>query len=306
MLVDTRTSDDAGVYRLSGEVALVQTLDFFTPLVDDPYVWGAIAATNALSDVYAMGGRPITALNIAALPLQELSPEVVASVLRGGYDKCAEAGVAVLGGHTVEDPQPKFGLSVTGVVHPERILTNAGARLGDRLVLTKPLGIGMISSATKRGFAPPEVQAQAVESMLTLNRAAAEAMADVGVHAATDITGFGLLGHLYEMCSGSGVGARIDSACLPVFEGLEALHEAGARTRCPRQIYAHLGEAVQVAEELNDFVRDVLADPQTSGGLLIAVAPERLTALLDSLTRHGVTTRAVIGELEAGQRIRVV
>jgi selenide, water dikinase len=306
VLVDTRTSDDAGVYQLTDELALVQTVDFFTPLVDDPYLWGAIAATNALSDVYAMGGRPVTALNIAALPLNELSPEVVAAVMRGGHDKCAEAGVAVLGGHTVEDPQPKFGLSVTGVVHPKRILTNAGAQQGDKLVLTKPLGVGMISSGTKKGLTPPDLYERAVASMLTLNRAAAEAMNEVGVHAATDVTGFGLLGHLSEMCIGSGLGACIVTHDVPVFDGVEAVRRAGAATRCPRQVYAHLGERVQVAPEVSEFCREVLADPQTSGGLLIAVAPERLEALLESLKAHGVQTRAVIGQLEAGSVIRVI
>jgi len=209
LLIGTNTADDAGVYRISADLALVQTVDFFTPVVDDPYWFGAIAATNALSDIYAMGGTPLTALNIAAFPIGTLSLDILAEILRGGADKVREAGATIVGGHTVDDPEPKYGLAVTGLIHPDRILTNAGALPGDALVLTKPLGSGIATTAIKRGMASDELRDSAIALMATLNRAAAEAMLEVGAHAATDVTGFGLLGHLGEMAAGSGLAGTI-------------------------------------------------------------------------------------------------
>jgi selenide, water dikinase len=223
LLVGTSTADDAGVYRLSDDLALVQTVDFFTPIVDDPYDFGRIAAANALSDVYAMGGRPLTALNLVAFPLERLGPDVLAAILRGGLDVCEEAGVTVAGGHSIDDPEPKFGLAVTGLVHPREVLTNAGGRPADALVLTKPLGVGAISTAWKRGTASPGLLAAAVAVMTELNAAAAEAARDAGAHALTDVTGFGLLGHLHSLALASGVAAEIDAAAVPAIDGVEAL-----------------------------------------------------------------------------------
>lgn len=306
VLVDIRTSDDAGVFRLTDEVALVQTVDFFTPVVDDPYTWGAIAAANSLSDVYAMGGTPITALNVAAFPPQSMDAEVMGRVLLGAADKCREAGVAVLGGHTVEDPQPKFGLSVTGIVHPDRVVTNAGAREGDILVLTKPLGTGFIISAIKKGLLPEDGYERAISCMGTLNRAASEAMTAVGVDAATDVTGYGLLGHLWEMCQGAGLGAEVWSANLPLLPYVRQVRAQGAGTRGPRQLFAHLGCHIDLPGDLDDCLRDVMADPQTSGGLLMAVPADREEALLAALRERGVPAATPVGRMTAGGRIRIV
>ncbi len=305
MLVDTATSDDAGVFLIAPDLALVQTVDFFTPVVDDPYTWGAIAAANSLSDVYAMGGTPLTALNIAAFPLKEFSAEVIGAVLRGSGDKCREAGVAVLGGHTVDDPQPKFGLSVTGSVHPDRIVTNAGAREGDVLILTKPLGLGIVSSGIKAGCVDPALYEQAVRVMTTLNRAAAEAMLEVGVHAATDITGYGFLGHLAEMCKGAGLGAEVTAGSLPVLPRVAEIRARGATTRMPRQVYEFLGERVVLPAGIDEVTREILADPQTSGGLLIAVPAEREGALHEALQRRGVEDARTVGRLVEGGTITV-
>jgi selenide,water dikinase len=299
------TSDDAGVFRISDDVALVQTVDFFTPVVDDPYTWGAIAAANSLSDVYAMGGTPITALNVAAFPLKEFPVSVIGDVLRGSSDKCVEAGVAVLGGHTVDDPQPKFGLSVTGTVHPDRIVTNAGARVGDVLILTKPLGLGITNSAIKMELVTPEQYELAVRVMTTLNRAASVAMMSVGVNACTDITGFGFLGHLAEMCAGAGIGAEVSFASLPLLPGLAELRERGATTRAPKQIYEFLGARVVLSDGLDKLQREILADPQTSGGLLISLPASHESLLHDALLREGVEGARTVGRLVAGETIRV-
>lgn len=306
VLVDIRTSDDAGVFRLTDDIALVQTVDFFTPVVDDPYLWGAISAANSLSDVYAMGGTPVTALNVAAFPPGLMDADTLGRVLLGAADKCREAGVAVLGGHTVEDAQPKFGLSVTGVVHPDRVVTNAGAREGDVLVLTKPLGTGFLVSAVKKGLLPADGYDRVVASMGTLNRAASEAMMAVGVDAATDVTGYGLLGHLWEMCLGAGLGAEVVVERLPVLPHVEAMRALGAGTRGPRQLYEHLGCHVDLPSDLEPWLRDLIADPQTSGGLLIAVAPGRAEALLAALHERGVDDAVAIGRMVGGDRIRVV
>jgi selenide,water dikinase len=304
VLVDMRTSDDAGVYQLRDDLCLVQTVDFFTPVVDDPYTWGAIAATNSLSDVYAMGATPITALNIAAFPAS-LEATTIGEVLRGAAEKCREAEVALLGGHTVEDPIPKFGLSVTGIVHPRDILSNAGARAGDVLVLTKPLGTGIICSGIKMGIVDEALYATAVASMTTLNRAAAQACKAGEAHAITDITGFGLLGHLYEMCRAASLGADIMMAHVPRFEGIADLRARGATTSAPRKTAAYLGDAVTFDDRLSPLERELLFDPQTSGGLLIAVAPSAEDALHEALRQAGVRGAATVGRVVEGARLRV-
>ncbi len=305
VLVDTRTSDDAGVFALTDEIALVQTVDFFTPVVDDAYTWGAIAATNALSDVYAMGGTPVTALNVVAFPVKTLPLEVLAEVLRGAADKCREAGVAILGGHTVEDDTPKFGLCVTGVVHPGKVVTNAGGQIGDRLVLTKPLGLGIVNSGVKKKITSAATYALAVEVMTTLNRAAAEAMGEVGVHAATDVTGFGLVGHLSEMCGGAGLGAEIDFSALPLLPDLTILRRQGATTSAPQATFAHLDNRLVLDSNMTDIEREILADPQTSGGLLIAVPATREAALHRALQQRNVQWAKTIGQLVGGRQIVV-
>jgi len=302
--VDTRTSDDAGVFRLSDEIALVQTVDFFTPVVDDPYTWGSIAAANSLSDVYAMGGTPITALNVAAFP-KELPVEVIGEVLRGAADKCVEAGVAVLGGHTVDDPEPKFGLSVTGVVHPDRIVTNAGGTAGDVLILTKPLGLGILNSGIKKGIVTGALYDETVDLMRALNRAASEAMMEVGAHACTDITGFGLLGHLAEMCAGAGLGAEIHLAAVPVIAGVAEIRAQGATTSGPKKVFEYLGERLTLPENIDRTLREILADPQTSGGLLMAVDPTREADMHESLLRQGVSGARTIGVLVSHTGITV-
>lgn len=306
------TGDDAGVYKISDNTALVQTVDFFTPIVDDPYLFGQIAATNSLSDVYAMGGRPVTAMNILCYPIKERDPEELAQILRGGADKVAEAGVALVGGHSVEDAEPKFGLAVTGLIHPEHITTNAGARPGDVMVLTKPLGTGIVTTAAKFDECDAATLEAACRSMATLNRDAAEAMQAVGigpelpVHAATDITGFGLLGHLFQLAKASGVGLEIDSAAIPALPEAERLAAAGNVTRGDRDNRAYIGDALIVAPDVAPTRLNLLLDPQTSGGLAICVAKDALPHLLDELAARNVATRAVIGRIVASERPGIV
>jgi len=296
--------DDAAVYRLGDDLALVQTVDVFTPVVDDPYHYGAISAANALSDVYAMGGRPILALNIVGFPRGKLPMSVLAEILRGGSDKAGEAGVLIAGGHSIDDPEPKYGLAVTGLVHPDRVVRNVGARPGDALVLTKPLGIGIITTGIKQEQTPPAAAAEAIGVMEALNREAAEAMLEVGVHAATDVTGFGLLGHLYEMTSGSGVTARLSYRRIPVLEPARALARRGAIAGGTARNYAYLAPRVDFAG-LEEPDRLILCDAQTSGGLLMAVGAPRLDALTRALQRRGVLA-AHIGEITAAGDGRIV
>ena len=300
VLVGFDTADDAAIYRLGPDLAAVQTVDLFPPVVDDPYHYGAIAAANSLSDVYAMGGRPVTALNIICYPGGSLSLEVLAQILKGSSDKIAEAGVSLVGGHTLEDPEPKYGLCVLGVVHPDKIVTNSAARPGDILVLTKPLGIGILTTALKADLLGEDAIARAVEVMEQLNREAAEAMVEVGVSACTDITGFGLLGHLYEMASGSSVGARVHSSRVPVMPEVWPLVEERI---VPGGTYAnmeYLKENIRWDEGVSKEVQIVLCDAQTSGGLLISVPRAKSQALLEALEKRGVQERAVIGEILDG------
>lgn len=292
------TADDAGVYRIAPDLALVQTLDFFTPVVDDPYDYGRIAAANALSDVYAMGGRPVTVLNILCYPPETLPPDVVAEILRGGADKVAEAGAALVGGHSVKDVEPKYGLSVTGLIHPDRVVTNVGARPGDRLVLTKPLGAGVITTALKRGLAEEESLRAVTDGMAALNRAASEAMLDVGVHAATDVSGFGLLGHLWELASGSGVSAEIYTYNVPYYHGFLALARQAVFPGGAFDNRDWLTPNLRIEKGVPEETVLGLCDPQTSGGLLMAVPPERHPALLDALKARGCAC-ATVGDILA-------
>jgi selenide,water dikinase len=286
--VGIETADDAGVYRLTEELALIQTLDFFTPIVNDPYTFGQIAAANSLSDVYAMGGRPLTALNIVCYPRKTVPKDVLKAILAGGLDKVHEAGALLVGGHSVDDTELKYGLSVTGVVHPQRILTNSGAKPGDLLILTKPLGTGIIATAVKGRVASPEAEARAVAVMTTLNRLAAECLEGFAVHAVTDITGFGLLGHALEMATGSQVELTLFASRVPV---LEAARDYAAMGMVPAGTFANRNfceKSLEVAPRLDAVSLDLLADAQTNGGLLIAVAGEQADSLLSCLHDRGV------------------
>jgi selenide,water dikinase len=297
------------VFRVRPDLALIQTVDFFTPIVDDPRTFGRIAAANALSDVYAMGGTPMLAMNIVCFPRKRLPLEVLREVLRGGQEVVEEAGALLVGGHSVEDPELKYGLSVTGSVHPDRVVTNAGARPGDRLVLTKPLGTGVIATAIKAGLAPSGAEADAVRWMTTLNRSAAEAMLEVGAHACTDVTGFGLLGHALEMARASRVALEIAAAAVPLIDGVRELAAMGMLPAGSFANRAFCGAEVDIEAGVDPLLVDLLADAQTSGGLLIAVAAERAAALHAALARRGVP-HAEIGSVSAsgagGARIRVV
>jgi selenide,water dikinase len=311
LIVGIATGDDAGVYRIADGVAVVQTVDFFTPIVDDPYLYGQIAAANSLSDVYAMGGRPITVMNILCFPISTRDVNELGAILRGGADKIAESGAALLGGHSVDDPEPKYGLSVTGLIDPDHISTNSGARPGDAIVLTKPLGTGIITTAAKFDQCPPDALTAACDSMSTLNAGAAAAMRTVGieeggVHAATDITGFALLGHLYHLARASGVGIEIDSAAIPILPHAESLADAGNVTKGGRDNQEYLKDHVRFAEEIPEPRRSVLFDPQTSGGLAIFVDASSLSDLLAALSSEGVEVRAVIGRAVYGPPIITV
>ncbi len=307
VLVGLDRADDAGVYRVSEDLALIQTVDFFTPVVDDPYWFGQIAAANALSDVYAMGGTPKTAMNLVAFPVKEMDISVLRAVIQGGIDKLVEAETVLIGGYSIEDRELKYGLSVTGFVHPDRVLTKKRLRAGDRLVLTKPLGIGIINTAVKADLASAELVETVTRLMAALNRKAAEVMDRFDVGACTDVTGFGLLGHLAEMVSGSGLGARIDSRSVPMIpEALEfaamGLIPAGAyRNREFREGMLDFAESVERTRQ------DVLADPQTSGGLLISIPEAQAADLVSALKDSGIADAADIGAVTAGpdETIRV-
>ena len=300
VLVDFRTADDAGVFKWESGPALVQTVDFFTPIVDDPYIYGQIAAANAVSDIYAMGGRPLTALAIAAFPKEGLDRDVIRAIFRGGFDKLREASVSLLGGHTVQDPEIKFGYAVTGAIDPARILTNAGAKAGDLLFLTKPLGTGIVGTAIKFDRASSVLIDDAVRSMRTLNRAAAEALQTLSpgtIHACTDVTGFGLAGHGSEMARASGVTLVIEAKKLPVFNGVLAIASAN-RSGGMGSNQEHFGEMIQVDPALDGALESLLYDPQTSGGLLIAVSPDAAGAARKALAEADVEA-SLIGTVEA-------
>jgi selenide,water dikinase len=292
VLVGAGTADDAGVVALTDDLAIVQTVDFFTPIVDDPYWFGRIAAANALSDVYAMGGRPVSALNLVAFPLEALGPEVLAEILRGGADAAAEAGAAVVGGHSIDDPEPKYGMAVTGVVHPREVLTNAGGRAGDALVLTKPLGAGTVATAIKRGLADPALVERAVAVMAALNDRAGAQAREAGAHALTDVTGFGLLGHLHELTAASGLAAEVDAGAVPAIDGvLELLAGEEALAGGSRRNRADAESFTAWAARVPEPRRRLLCDAMTSGGLLAAVPAERA----------GEIDGWVVGRLVAGE-----
>ncbi len=307
VLVGSSTADDAAVYKLDDERALVLTTDFFTPIVDDPYDFGAIAAANALSDVYAMGGKPISALNIVGFPDETLDVAVLGEILRGGAEKAREAGIDIVGGHTIKTDEPIYGLAVTGMVHPKRIASNAGGRAGDVLVLTKPLGLGIVTTAAKQDRDSQNAIGEAIRLMSTLNRAAAEAMATVEVHACTDITGFGLLGHLRNIARASQCLANVRLASVPVIEAAwtyvrEEIAPGGTHAN-----WRFLNDCVDYAAEIDKASQLVLCDAQTSGGLLIAVAPGDADKLVAELRARSTPCAAIIGVLEAGPagRLRI-
>ncbi len=298
VLVGSATADDAAIYRLSDEVALVLTTDFFTPIVDAPRDFGRIAAANALSDVYAMGGRPIAALNLVGFPDTGLDPSVLGDILRGGAEKAREAGIDVVGGHTIKTDEPIYGLAVTGVVHPARAITNAGARPGDALVLTKPLGVGIITTAAKQDVDRLGAIDAAIALMAALNRPACAAMQEVGVHAATDVTGFGLLGHLRNLTRASGCSATVRLADVPVLDAAWAYVRDGVAPGGTHANRRYMLEHLEIDPAIDEAAQLVLCDAQTSGGMLIAVSPDRVDALQRALRAEGATCAAVIGEVE--------
>jgi selenide, water dikinase len=305
ILVDAATRDDAAVFRLSADRAIVATVDFFTPIVDDPYDFGRIAAANAFSDIYAMGATPLVALNLVGWPRDVIPYDVLGEVLRGGADVARAAQAFVLGGHSIDDPEPKYGMAVVGEVHPDRVVTNAGARPGDVLVLTKPIGTGVLTTALKRDLLSEAELASAVAVMTTLNDAAARAMLAVGVHAATDVTGFGLLGHLHSLLEASGAAAAVTARAVPL---LPHAHDMAARGAVPggtQRNRTSLADAVSFSAGVDETTRVLLSDAQTSGGLLIAAAPGSAEALVAALGREQAPAAAVIGRVVAGPPGRV-
>lgn len=306
MIVGLEKADDAGVYKVSDDLALIQTVDFFTPIVDDPYGFGQIAAANALSDVYAMGGVPKTAMNLVAFPLKDMDMSVLRQIIRGGMDKIKEAGVVLVGGHSVEDKELKYGLSVTGFIHPDRVLTKKNLQVGDCLILTKPLGTGIINTAIKGGLASKEITDTVTRLMATLNRDAAEIMVDYAVHACTDITGFGFLGHIAEMVVDSGTGIRIQTDSVPILP--QTLNYAGMGL-VPAGAYKNrefFERHVDIAPRVDALLQDILFDPQTSGGLLICVEGDSAHDLLQALKKKGIHDAAIVGHVEPGPEERIV
>lgn len=297
VIVGLESADDAGVYKISDDLALIQTVDFFTPIVDDPYWFGQIAAANALSDVYAMGGTPKTAMNLVAFPVKQMDLSILRQIIQGGLDKLTEAEVVLIGGHSVEDTELKYGLSVTGIVHPEQVLTKKNLKPGDRLVLTKPLGTGIVNTAIKAGMASADLTDKVTRLMASLNRDAAGIMLRFDVHACTDITGFGLLGHLAEMVYGSGVSVRVFSDYVPIipealeFAGMGLIPAGAYKNREFRESMIGFAETVERSRQ------DVLADPQTSGGLLIGTGRNQAHALVKALRDAGIGDTAEIGEV---------
>jgi len=290
-------ADDAGVYKISEELAIIQTVDFFTPIVDNPYWFGQIAAANALSDIYAMGGVPKTAMNLVGFPLKQMDISILRQIIQGGLDKLEEADVVLLGGHSVEDSEMKYGLSVTGFIHPQKVVTKKDLKSGDRLVLTKPLGTGVINTAIKRGIASEAITEDISRMMAALNRTAAEVMKEFSVHACTDITGFGLLGHLAEMVENSGVALRLDSSQIPILpEAIEYAKMGMMPGGAFKNKEFRLG-MIEFSAGVDPLIQDILFDPQTSGGLMICVKREQADALVDYLIAEGVAASKIIGEV---------
>lgn len=287
LLVGLDTSDDAGAYRLTDDLAMIQTVDYFTPVVDDPYMFGQIAAANALSDVYAMGGKPTTVMNIVGFPIKTLPPEVLADILRGAADKTKEAGAIIVGGHSIDDQEPKFGLSVTGLAHPNRIFKNVGAKPGDMLVLTKPIGVGILTTGIKREAVTAEQEKAVTETMALLNKQAAEKLEGLHPHAVTDITGFGLLGHSYEMAKGSDVTFELDLSTIPMLDGTRELAEKGIVPGGSKANERWLEGCVAYAENVTDVEKSILCDAITSGGLLISLPHDEATAYVEAMNSTG-------------------
>jgi len=305
VLVGHSGSDDAAVYRLSDDVAMVLTVDFFTPIVDDPYDFGRVAATNAISDVYAMGGRPMVALNIAGFPEGTMPGDVLREIIRGGADVARAAGVSIVGGHTVNDPEVKYGLAVVGTIHPDRIIRNGGARPGDRLILTKPIGTGVLATALKRGALSPEGTKRLIDVLTHLNREASELMLQHDPHACTDVTGFGLLGHANEMAEGSSATLVLRSSSVPLIEGAREAAEQGNLTGGGSATRRFLKDRVRIASSVGETLSALLHDPQTAGGLLIAVAPDQAEALLAKLKKNHPHA-AIVGECVARTDVAIV
>jgi selenium donor protein len=304
LLVGTGSNDDAAVYKINDQQAIVQTVDFFTPIVDDPYDFGAIAATNAISDIYAMGGKPLFALNIVAFPSKKLAPEILEQILKGASDKAAEAGISIVGGHSIDDEEPKFGMTVTGIIHPDRILTNNHARVGDVLILTKPIGTGIISTAIRKEIADQDAMTEAITWMKTLNRDAAEVLGDFPVSTCTDVTGFGLMGHLTEVTRGSGMDAEVFFSKVPFMGRIEEYAEAGAVSGGTRGNYEYYSTWIEWDESLSPNERFMLSDAQTSGGLLISIPELWAGKLIEALHTAGVKVAVAIGKITSpGQGI---
>ncbi len=303
LLVGAETSDDAAVYKINDEQAVIATTDFFMPIVDDPYDFGRIAAANALSDVYAMGGKPLMALAILGMPLGKIEPEVVSLILAGGASICAEAGIPVAGGHSIDSPEPIYGLAVIGLVHPDRVRKNCGAKAGDVLILSKPLGVGVISATLKSGTLSPDagraLYQRLVDSTTRLNAVGHDLANIAAVHAITDVTGFALLGHGLEMCRGAGLRAQIRFDALPIIEGVAELART-YRTGAAVRNWSSYGEEISLPSGLEDWKRDLMCDPQTSGGLLVSVAPESAAQVLGIIRKAGFAQAAIIGEMLQG------
>jgi selenide,water dikinase len=301
LLVGIETADDAAVYKLNDEQALIATTDFFMPIVDDPYDFGRIAATNAISDVYAMGGTPIMALALVGMPIDKLPLDTIGKIIQGGESICAEAGIPIAGGHTIDSVEPIYGLVVMGLVHPSKIKRNADARAGDRLILGKPLGVGVLSAALKKGALDDAGYAAMIENTTKLNKPGKALSELPGVHALTDVTGFGLLGHLLELARGAGLEARLDMDRIPLLPGVHELASNGFVTGASGRNWAGYGHQVQLADRITPAQQMLLTDPQTSGGLLVACAPDTVDEVLALFAREGFADAAVIGEMRAGE-----
>jgi len=298
--------DDAGVYKLSDELAIIQTVDFFTPIVDDPYAFGQIAVANALSDVYAMGGKPLTAMNLVCFPINTMDTSVLESILRGGVDKMREAGVVLVGGHSIDDAEMKYGLSVTGTVHPKKLVTSAGAKAGDRLIFTKPLGTGIINTAIKAEMVDEALTERVTRSMAALNKEASEVMQEIGVHACTDISGFGFLGHAVQLAESSQVALEFRLDSIPYFPEVIKLSQQGL---CPAGLFRnkdYYSCKVELTSEVPQHMQDVLYDPQTSGGLLICVEPDKAELLLRKLQEVSGFEGAIVGEVVSKPKGKVI
>ncbi len=300
-------AEDAGIYKLTDDLAIVQTLDFFTPIVDDPYLFGQIAVANALSDVYAMGGKPLVAMNIVGFPIKKLDVSVLREMLKGGMKKMEEAEVTLVGGHSVEDPELKYGISVTGVIHPDKVISNASAKIGDKVILTKPIGTGIINTALKPELVAPEIIDKVTESMITLNRKASEIMQEFGVNACTDVTGFGLLGHACEMVvEDARVGMVIYPDKIPIFPETENFAKMGI---VPAGAYRNKMFRIGFIEQqskMSDWMMDILFDPQTSGGLLICVSPEKADTMLQEMKKSGIENTTIIGEIVKESKGKII